>query len=46
MNFLFSWYFGEISHEEVENLLEKEAVGSFLLRASTSVPDTFVICVK
>lgn len=44
---LFSWYFGMVSREETNTMLQAERdTGVFLLRDSTSIRGDFVLCVK
>ena len=46
-SFFFSWYFGPLSREETNDILQnKEESGEFLVRDSQSIRGDFVLCVK
>lgn len=45
--FFFSWYFGSLSRQEAQDLLQAEKeIGVFLVRASASCQGDYVLCVK
>ncbi|XP_005109023.1 adapter molecule Crk [Aplysia californica] len=43
----YSWYFGQLSRDETNRILEREQFsGVFLVRESKTMPGDFVLCVK
>lgn len=46
-NYIFSWYFGQMSRTEASDLLmgEREC-GTFLIRDSLSIQGDYVLCVR
>lgn len=42
----FSWYFGTLSREETNEILNPTESGVFLVRDSQSIKGDFVLCVK
>ena len=43
----FSWYFGQLSRQETNEIIEKVHVnGVFLVRDSQTIPGDFVLCVR
>ncbi|XP_041367606.1 adapter molecule Crk-like [Gigantopelta aegis] len=42
----FCWYFGPLSREETNDILDHENIGVFLVRDSKSIKGDFVLCVR
>ena len=42
----FSWYFGQLSRSETNDLLHDQESGSFLVRDSATLKGDFVLCVR
>ena len=43
---LFSWYFGQLSRSETNDLLHEQEAGTFLVRDSATLKGDFVLCVR
>lgn len=42
----FSWYFGQLSRSETNDLLHDQESGTFLVRDSATLKGDFVLCVR
>ena len=43
---LLSWYFGQLSRSETNDLLHDQESGTFLVRDSATLKGDFVLCVR
>lgn len=44
--FVLSWYFGQLSRSETNDLLHDQESGTFLVRDSATLKGDFVLCVR
>lgn len=46
LTYIFSFYYGNLSREQVKEVLIDSTIGTFLIRDSTKGHDQKVLCVK